>query len=138
MQKTRYRNFHFIYTLIHLTKSSACLAHSRSLSVGRLFVPACIITCEGLVTEIGQQQLERPSKSSGQISPDQYDTSEHKRKKAYLAIFACSLSRAVHLELLRNMETDTIILCFKWYTARRGRPCVIHSDNGGTFVKTTK
>ena len=38
--------------LIHLAKSSTCLVHSYSLSVGRLFVPACIITCEGFITGI--------------------------------------------------------------------------------------
>ena len=36
------------------------------------------------------------------------------------------------------METDTFILCLKRYIARRGRPRVIYSDNGGTFVKTAK
>ncbi len=70
--------------------------------------------------------------------PIRYKTTQKKEGKAYLAIFACSLSRAVHLELLSNMETDTFILCLKRYIARRGRPRVIYSDNGGTFVKTAK
>ena len=70
--------------------------------------------------------------------PIRYKRTQKKERKAYLAIFACSLSRAVHLELLRNMETDTLILCFKRYIARRGRPRVIYSDNGGSFVKTAK
>ena len=70
--------------------------------------------------------------------PIRYKRTQKKEGKAYLTIFACSLSRAVHLELIRNMETDTFILCFKRYIARRGRPRVIYSDNGGTFVKTAK
>ena len=62
--------------------------------------------------------------------PIRYKRTQKKEGKTYLAIFACSLSRAVHLELLRNMETDTFNLCFKRYIARRGRPPVIYSDNG--------
>ena len=58
--------------------------------------------------------------------------------KAYLTIFACSLSRAVHLELLRNLETTNFIVCLKKFIARRGRPRVVYSDNGSTFIKASK
>lgn len=57
---------------------------------------------------------------------------------AYLTIFTCSLSRAVHLELLPSLETDTFIASLKRFMACRGRPQVIYSDNGGTFIKTSK
>ena len=63
----------------------------------------------------------------------------HKRGgKAYLPIFSCSLLRAVHLELVPNLETSTLILCLKRLIARRGRPTVIYSDNGSMFVKAAK
>ena len=58
--------------------------------------------------------------------------------KAYLALFSCSLIRAVHLELLPNLETETFIPSLKRFIARRGRPRKIYSDNGGTFVKAAK
>ncbi|XP_028418970.1 uncharacterized protein LOC114544572 [Dendronephthya gigantea] len=61
-----------------------------------------------------------------------------KEAKAYLVIFACSLSRAIYLELLPNLTTEIFIPCLKRFIARRGRPRVIYSDNGGTFVKATK
>ena len=67
--------------------------------------------------------------------PMRYRKSSKAEGKAYLAIFACSLTRAVHLELLRNLETGTFIICLKRFIARRGRPRVVYSDNGGTFVK---
>ncbi len=70
--------------------------------------------------------------------PIRYKRKQKKEGKAYLAIFACSLSRAVHLELLPNMETETFIACLKRLIARRGRPRIIYSDNGGTFVKAEK
>ncbi len=40
--------------------------------------------------------------------PIKYRKSSKAERKVYLAIFACSLSRAVHLELLRNLGTDTL------------------------------
>lgn len=53
-------------------------------------------------------------------------------------IFSCSLSRAVHLELVPNLETTTFLPCLKRLIARRGRPAVIYSDNGRTFIKAAK
>ena len=69
--------------------------------------------------------------------PVSYRKSAKSEGKAYLAIFACRLSRAIHLELVRNLETSTFIVCLKKYIARRGRPRVVYTDNGGTFVKTS-
>ena len=70
--------------------------------------------------------------------PIRHKVNKKSEKKAYLAIFTCSLSRAVHLELLPSLETNKFITCLKHFIARRGRPRVIYSDNGSTFVKTNK
>ena len=58
--------------------------------------------------------------------------------KSYLVIVTCSLSWAVHLELLPNLNTKTFIPCLKQFIDRRGRPRVIYSDNSGTFHKVAK
>ena len=55
-----------------------------------------------------------------------------------MAIFSCSLSRAVHLELVTNVETTTFLPCLRRLIARRGRPSMIYSDNKSTFVKAAK
>ncbi|XP_028414391.1 uncharacterized protein LOC114537541 [Dendronephthya gigantea] len=70
--------------------------------------------------------------------PIRYKRSNKRESKSYLVIFSCSLSRAVHLELMRNLETTSFIPCFKRLVARRGRPRTIYSDNGTTFVKASK
>ena len=70
--------------------------------------------------------------------PIRYKMSSKVKGKAYMVIFACSLTRAVHLELLCNLETTIYIGCLKRFIARRGRPRIIYSDNGGTFVKASK
>ena len=59
-------------------------------------------------------------------------------KKSYLALFACSLCRAVHLELLKSLEATEFIRCLKRFIAPRGRPRIIYSDNGSTFKATQK
>ena len=61
-----------------------------------------------------------------------------KESKAYLVIFTCSLSRGICLELLPDLTTETFVPCLKRFIARRGRPRVIYSDNGGTFIKAAK
>ena len=53
-------------------------------------------------------------------------------------LFTCSLTRAVHLEILPNQTTQEIIQALKRLIARRGRPKVIYSDNAKTFEKASK
>ena len=42
------------------------------------------------------------------------------------------------MELATNLETTTFLSCLKCLIARLGRPSVIYSDNGSTFVKAAK
>ena len=58
--------------------------------------------------------------------------------KAYILLFACSLTRAIHLELLPNQTTEEFIKSLKRLIARRGRPRKIYSDNGKTFTVAAK
>ena len=53
-------------------------------------------------------------------------------------LFTCSLTRAVHLEILPNQTAQEFILALKRLIARRGRPKVIYSDNAKIFEKTSK
>ena len=50
----------------------------------------------------------------------------------------CSLTRAIHLELITDQNTDGFIRCLKRFIARRGRPSTIYSDNGKSFVAAAK
>ena len=67
-----------------------------------------------------------------------YKLRNKKEGKAYMVISSCSLSRAVHLELVTNLETTTFLPCLRRLIARRGRPSVIYSDIETTFVKAAK
>ena len=70
--------------------------------------------------------------------PIRHRMANKREGKSYLLIFSCSLSRAVHLELVQNLKAGTFIQCLKRLIARRGRPAVIYSDNGATFLKAAK
>ena len=61
-----------------------------------------------------------------------------KGAKSYILLFACSLSRAVYLELLTNQTSDSFIRCLKRFISRRGRPEKIYSDNAKSFKKSAK
>ena len=61
-----------------------------------------------------------------------------KEAKTCILLFACSLTRAVYIELLPDRTIDQFIPCLKKFVARRGRPNKIYSDNVKTFTATSK
>ena len=66
--------------------------------------------------------------------PLTYHTKKRIEAKAYIVLYACSLTRALYLELTSTMETKEFLGSLKQLIARRGRPQKIYSDNGRTFV----
>ncbi|GFU46107.1 integrase catalytic domain-containing protein [Trichonephila clavipes] len=54
--------------------------------------------------------------------------------KIYVSIFVCFVTKAVHFELVSDLTTQTFIASLKRFIARRGRPSLIFSDNGKTFI----
>ena len=57
-----------------------------------------------------------------------------KQEKRYRCLFTCLVTRAVHLEVVRSLETDSFINALRKFVARRGPPSDIYSDNGSNFV----
>jgi hypothetical protein len=70
--------------------------------------------------------------------PIYYRSDRGAERKAYLALYGCSLTRAVYLDLLKSLEANEFIASLKRFIARRGRPNLIYSDNGSTFQATAK
>ena len=66
--------------------------------------------------------------------PIRYRRRKDQEDKCYLILFACSLSRSLHLELLLSLETVEFLGALRRFISRRGRPSKIFSDNGKTFV----
>ena len=66
--------------------------------------------------------------------PLRYRKSKGKEGKAYILLYACSLTRGVFLDLMPNMEMTECLYSLQRFIARRGRPERIYSDNGSTFT----
>ncbi|XP_055714216.1 uncharacterized protein LOC129808461 [Phlebotomus papatasi] len=60
------------------------------------------------------------------------------QEKAYVCIFICMCTKAVHLEVLTSLSTKAFISAFRRFIARRGMPSHMHSDNGTNFVGASK
>ncbi|XP_055528086.1 uncharacterized protein LOC129720624 [Wyeomyia smithii] len=55
-------------------------------------------------------------------------------RKAYIAVFVCFASKAVHLELVSDLSTDAFIAALRSFIAHHGMPSEIQSDNGARTV----
>ena len=79
---------------------------------------------------------DRPFQTVGVdfAGPITYRVSKRTQGKAYVILYACSLTRAVYLELTKSMETGEFLQTLKRLIARKGRPEKIYSDNAKTFV----
>ena len=54
--------------------------------------------------------------------------------KAYICLFICLTTKAIHLELVGDLTTETFIATLRRFISRRGKPHSIHSDNASNFV----
>ena len=70
--------------------------------------------------------------------PIRYQKMAKREGKAYIILYACSLTRAVYLELLQSQDTNDFLQSLKRLIARRGRPQKIYCDIGKTFVAAAK
>lgn len=55
-------------------------------------------------------------------------------RKAYVAVFVCFCTKAVHIELVVDLTTAKFMQAFRRFTSRRGLCSQIYSDNGRNFV----
>lgn len=56
-----------------------------------------------------------------------------RHEKRWGALFTCLTTRAVHLELVSSLSTDSALMAIRRMAARRGWPRVMYSDNGTNF-----
>ena len=53
--------------------------------------------------------------------------------KAWIILYTCYSTRAVHLDLVSDMTSKTFLRIFQRFAARRGTPVRVISDNAKTF-----
>jgi len=70
--------------------------------------------------------------------PDDQAQRTPQTTKAYICLFTCAVTRAVHLELVKDMTAETFMMACRRFFARRGVPATIYSDNAKTFKRTAR
>jgi len=54
--------------------------------------------------------------------------------KVYLCLFACATTHALYLEIVQDLSTETFLLAFRRFVARRSLPTIMVSDNASTYL----
>ena len=67
-----------------------------------------------------------------------YKSGNTETSKAYVALFTCASTRAVHIRLCKDMTAEEFKRGLKEFVARRCSPKLIVSDNAKTFQATKK
>jgi hypothetical protein len=60
------------------------------------------------------------------------------RKKRWVMLITCMVTRAVHLEVVTGLSTEQVYDAFERFMHTRGCPKMVHSDNGTSFVCAAK
>jgi hypothetical protein len=72
------------------------------------------------------------------LGPLLIDTPGGKSEKAWICLFTCAVSRAVHLELVNSMSSVQFLLGFRRFMAVYGTPELVVLDNASQFVTTRR
>lgn len=75
---------------------------------------------------------------AGPISLKENKRRNAKLHKAYICVFVCFATKAVHLEIVNDLTAEAFLGAFKRFISRRGKPTCMYSDNGTTFVGASK
>ena len=58
--------------------------------------------------------------------------------KVYIALFSCCVSRAIYLDLVKDLSATEFLRCLRRFFARKGTPTLIDSNNAKTFKAIAK
>ncbi|XP_063382166.1 uncharacterized protein LOC134668654 [Cydia fagiglandana] len=61
-----------------------------------------------------------------------------KSYKAYICLFVCMCTKALHIEVVSDMTTQAFLAAFKRFVSRRGHVAEMWSDHGTSFIGTEK
>lgn len=56
-----------------------------------------------------------------------------RNEKRWGILFKCLTTRAVHIEILTSLDTDSFLMALRRFISRRGKPAELFSDQGTNF-----
>ena len=110
----------------------------NNCNVCKVFATKPYGATETAVIPTFRTEVSRPFQHTGIdfVGPLYYRISKKEKGKAYILIFTCATSRAVHLELTRSQTAEEFQKKLNAFITRRTRPQRIVSDNAATFRAT--
>lgn len=131
--------------LLNLLRLRYWITGARKLA--KQVVHKCIVCCKARPKLLQQFMAELPASRVNAARPFSVTGVDywgpislkppHRRAapiKAYVAVFVCFATKAVHLELVADLSTAKFIEALRRFVSRRGLCAEIHSDNGRNFV----
>lgn len=115
-------------------------------------IKSCILKCaqcvrnakesgEQLMSELPADRVTRNRAflHTGVDYAGPFEYSEHYKsravkRKCWIAIFVCMVTRAVHIDLVTDASSAAFIACFDRFVSRRGHCNKLYSDNGTAFA----
>lgn len=70
---------------------------------------------------------------AGPISVKQSTIRRSVISTGYICVIVCFVTKAIHLEMVSDIKTDSFLACLKRFISRRGLPTDIFCDNASTF-----
>jgi len=58
--------------------------------------------------------------------------------RVWVSLYTCCVTRGIHLDLITSLTTEAFLQNFRRFTARRGIPKLVISDNAKTFKSASK
>lgn len=135
--------------LINLLRQRYWITGARK--VAKLVVHRCVTCSRARPKMVQQLMAELPSSRATASRPftitgvDYWGPIQlapiHRRaspRKAYVAVFVCFSTKAVHIELVGDLSTPKFLQALRRFVSRRGLCSDLHSDNGRNFVGAAK
>ena len=60
------------------------------------------------------------------------------QQKVWICLYTCCVTRAIHLDLVPSLTTSAFLRSLRRFSARRGTPLLMVSDNGKTFKSAAR
>jgi len=84
--------------------------------------------------EVGRPFIKSGVDYAGPLTIKSWKGRGAKSYKAYIALFVCLTTKAIHLELVSDLTSEGFLAAFRRFVSRRGKVTDLYSDNGTNFV----